>query len=240
MKPLKKILKLKILYRALSWLAAKYIRLVYLTGAWQVVGGDIPEGFWLEGRPFILAFWHGRILMMPCCWEQKKTIYILMSQHRDGQFSADVVGKFGLKTVAGSSSQGGANAFRTLIKALKHGNYVGIAPDGPRGPRMRASGGVVSVAKVSGAPVIPAAISSSNGRHLSSWDRFLVALPFGRRVLVWGDPIYVERNASSEDEEAARSQVEAALNRITAEADRLTGRPFFGPTPLAKGKGGHS
>jgi lysophospholipid acyltransferase (LPLAT)-like uncharacterized protein len=239
-KTLKKILKLKFFYHALSWLAAKYIRFVYLTGAWQVVRGDIPEKFWLEGQPFILAFWHGRILMMPCCWEQKKTIYILMSQHRDGQFSADVVGQFGLKTIAGSSSQGGANAFRTLIKALKNGNYVGIAPDGPRGPRMRASEGIVSVAKLSGAPVIPAAISSSNGRHLSSWDRFLVSWPFGQRVLVWGEPIYVERNASSEDEEAARCQIEVALNKITAEADRLTGRPFFGPASLAKRKGGPS
>jgi hypothetical protein len=42
-KPLKKIIKLKTMHRALSWLAAQYIRLVYLTGVWEVVGGEIPE-----------------------------------------------------------------------------------------------------------------------------------------------------------------------------------------------------
>jgi lysophospholipid acyltransferase (LPLAT)-like uncharacterized protein len=236
-KPLKKIIKLKIIHRALSWLAAQYIRLVYYTGAWQVVGGEIPEDFWLKGRPFILAFWHGRILMTPYCWQQKKQIHILMSQHRDGQFSAEVVSRFGIKTVAGSSSQGGANAFRSLIKTLKNGNYVGIAPDGPRGPRMRASGGIISVARLSGAPIIPMAISSTNGRNLSSWDRFLFAWPFGRRVLVWGLPIYVERTISLKDEENFRCQVEDALNYVTAEADRLTDRPAVIPGTLTKGEG---
>jgi lysophospholipid acyltransferase (LPLAT)-like uncharacterized protein len=235
-KPLKKILKLKVMRSILIWLAAQYIRLVYLTGAWQVVDSHIPEGFWGEDRPFILAFWHGRILMLPCCWEQKKTIYILMSEHRDGQFSADVVGHLGLNTVAGSSSRGGVKAFRALIKALKNGDYVGIAPDGPRGPRMRASGGIVSVARLSGAPVIPVAISSTNGHHLSSWDRFLFAFPFGRRVLVWGDPIYVKRTASAEDEEVYRCQIEDALNIVTAEADRLANRSEK-PATFVKGKG---
>ncbi len=238
MKPLKRILKSETMRRIISWLASLYIRLVYHSGAWQVAGGDIPERFWAEGSPFILAFWHGRILMMPCCWDHGKTIYILMSQHRDGQMSADAVGHFGIKTVAGSSTRGGVRALRALVKALKNGDYVGIAPDGPRGPRMRASSGIISVARLSGAPIIPAAFSSTNGRHLSSWDRFLVAWPFGRRVFVWGDPIYVERAASPEDEEAARRQVEDALNAITAEADRLTGRKPVEPDAAAKNEGG--
>ncbi len=237
MKPLKKIIKSKIMHRLISWLAAQYIRLVYHTGVWQVVGGEIPEKFWLNGQSFILAFWHGRILMMPFCWKKEKQIYILMSQHGDGQFSAEVVSRFGIKTVAGSSSQGGAIAFRALIKVLKNGDYVGIAPDGPRGPRMRASGGIINVARLSGAPIIPVAISSTNGRHLSSWDRFLVAWPFGRRVLVWGPPIYVERTISQKDEEDARCQVEDALNLVTAEADRLTDRQTIKPTSLTKGEG---
>ena len=226
------------MHRILSWLTVKYIQLVYLTGAWRIVGGEIPEKFWLKGQPFILAFWHGRILMMPFCWKKEKQIYILMSKHGDGKFGAEVVSRFGIKTVAGSSSQGGANAFRALIKVLKNGDYVGIAPDGPRGPRMRASGGIISVARLSGAPIIPVAISSTNGRHLSSWDRFLIAWPFGRRVLVWGSPIYVERVISQKDEEDARCQVEDALNFVTAEADRLTDRQTVKPATLSKGEGG--
>lgn len=176
--------------------------------------------------------------MMPCCWEHGKTIFILMSQHRDGQLSARTVGYFGIKTVAGSSSQGGAQALRALVKTLKNSDYVGIAPDGPRGPRMQASGGIISVARLSGAPVIPVAFGSTNGRCLSSWDRFLVAWPFGRRVFIWGDPIYIDRAASPEDEEAVRRQVEDALNAVTAEADRLTDRPPVEPEADAKDEGG--
>ena len=76
------------MHHFLSWLTAQYIRLVYITGAWQEVGGDIPEKFWLNGQPLILAVWHGRILMTPYCWKTDRQIYILMSQHGDGQFSA--------------------------------------------------------------------------------------------------------------------------------------------------------
>ena len=238
MRPLKRILKSETMRRIFSWLASLYIRLVFHTGTWNVIGGDIPERLWAEGRTFILAFWHGRILMMPCCWDHGKTIYILMSQHRDGQLSAGVVGHFGIKTVTGSSTRGGALAFRALVKALKNGDYVGVSPDGPRGPRMRAGKGIISVARLSGAPIIPVAFGSTNGRCLSSWDRFLVARPFGRRVLVWGNPIYIDRAASPKDEETSRRQVEDALNAITAEADRMTGRLPVEPDTATMDGGG--
>ena len=69
---------------ALCWLASQYIRLAWATGRWQVVGGDIPARYWDQGKPFILAFWHGRLLMMPKCWRQGTPIHMLISQHRDG------------------------------------------------------------------------------------------------------------------------------------------------------------
>ena len=39
--------------------------------------------------------------------------------------------------------------------AFEDGEVVGITPDGPKGPRMRANSGVVSLAKVAGAPIMP-------------------------------------------------------------------------------------
>lgn len=231
MRPLKRVLQSETLRRLFCWLASLYIRLAYNTSRWTVVGGDIPKRFWDEGKPFILGFWHGRLLMMPYCWDHRKTIYMLISEHRDGQLIAHTVGHFGIKWAAGSSSRGGAQALRTMVKALKQGDYIGITPDGPRGPRMRASDGVVSVARLSGVPVIPAAFGTTRGRCLSSWDRFLLAWPFGRGVIVWGDPIYVDRKAGSEDLESARRQVEDGLNAVTAEADRLSDRPPVEPAP---------
>ena len=231
MRPLKRVLQSETLRRFFCWLASCYIRLVYRTGRWTVVGGEVPKRFWDEGQPFILGFWHGRLLMMPYCWDLGRTIFMLISQHRDGQLIARTVGHFGIKTAEGSTTRGGAQALRTMVKALNQGDYVGITPDGPRGPRMRASEGIVNVARLSGAPVIPAAFGTTRGRTLSTWDRFLVAWPFGRGVIVWGDPIHVERDAQPEAQETARRRIEDGLNAVTAKADQLSGRSPVEPAP---------
>ena len=68
---------------------------------------------------------------------------------------------------------------------------------------------------------------------IGSWDRFLVAWPFGRGVIVWGEPITVARDADADALEAARAQVEDSLNAITAEADRLTDRVPVEPAGAA-------
>jgi lysophospholipid acyltransferase (LPLAT)-like uncharacterized protein len=218
--------------RPFCWLAAQYIRLVHLTGRWAVVNGDVPKRYWEMGKPFILAFWHGRLLMMPYCWDSRRTVHMLISQHRDGQLIARTVGHFGIHTAAGSSTRGGAQALRAMVKALAQGDCVGITPDGPRGPRMRASDGIVSVARLAGVPVIPAAYGTTSGRFLATWDRFLVAWPFGRGVILWGDPIEVDRNAGPAAVEAARRRIEDGLNAVTADADRLCGRTPVEPAPV--------
>ena len=235
---MKRVLQSETLRRLFCWLASLYIRLAYNTSHWTVVGGEIPKRFWDEGKPFILGFWHGRLLLMPYCWDHRKTIYMLISEHRDGQLIAHTVGHFGIKWAAGSSTRGGAQALRAMVKALKQGDYVGITPDGPRGPRMRASDGVVNVARLSGVPVIPTAFGTTRGRCLSTWDRFLLAWPFGRGVIVWGDPIRVDRKAGSEALESVRRQVEDGLNAVTAEADRLSGRPSVKPAPERESRPG--
>jgi lysophospholipid acyltransferase (LPLAT)-like uncharacterized protein len=212
------------LRRVLCWFAAWYIRFVRISGLWQVVRGEIPEQFWKSNKPFILSFWHGRLLMMPLCWDTKKKFYMLISQHRDGQIIARIVKHLGIKTTEGSSSKGGAKAFRAILKILAAGEYVGITPDGPRGPRMRATNGVISIAKLSGAPIVPIAFSSTNGRQLNNWDRFLVAWPFSRNVVVWGDPIYIDQKSDAPHQEQQRLHLEAALNAVTNEADSLVGR----------------
>lgn len=226
---LKRLSKSERVRGALCWLGAQYIRLVAVTGRWQVVGGEVPAAYWDQGRPFVLAFWHGRILMMPYCWRRAQPIHMLISQHRDGQIIARTVGHFGIATVAGSSSKGGSAALRAMLKALKGGECVGITPDGPRGPRMRASEGIVQVARISGAPVIPCTFSARRRRVLGSWDRFVVAWPFSRGVFVWGQPIAVPAKATAEQQDALRREVEAALNAITADADARMGHAGIEP-----------
>jgi lysophospholipid acyltransferase (LPLAT)-like uncharacterized protein len=216
---------------AFCWLGAQYIRLVYGSGRWRVIGAEIPAEFWRRGEPFILTFWHGRIMMMPYCWRRDLPINMLISQHRDGQFIARTVRHFGIDTVAGSSSKGGTAALRAMLRSLKTGCSVGITPDGPRGPRMHASDGVVHVARLSGAAVIPCGFSAKRRKVLGSWDRFVLALPFSSGLFVWGEPIRIPTDASPEQQEAARLAIETGLTQATQAADRAMGVGVIEPAP---------
>ncbi len=217
----------------LCWLAAQFIRVVRASGPWRILGREHIEQFLAPKRPFILAFWHGRLLMAPCAWPRDRTIKMLISTHRDGELIARTVAHFGIETVRGSKSKGGSAALRTMMKALEAGDDVGITPDGPRGPRMRAQPGAIALASLSGAPIVPLTFSTSRRHVISSWDRFLVALPFGRGVLLWGEPLYVPRDADKGTRETLRLELERRMNTLAAEADRLVGHTPIEPEVTA-------
>ncbi len=220
----------------LCLLGAAYIRLVRVTSRWQVIGGEIPERYWNANKPFIVCFWHGRLLMMPYCWNFSHPIHMLISIHRDGLLISQTVKRFGIETVAGSTSKGGAMALRHMAKLLAGGTCVGITPDGPRGPRMRSGTGIVGLARLSGVPIIPVSFSISRGKNLGSWDRFLVGGLFGRGVFVWGEPIEVPGHADAERLEQARLRVEQAMNDITNRADLHAGRIPVEPADKKRNK----
>ena len=96
---------------------------------------------------------------------------------------------------------------------------------------MRSSKGIITVARLSGVPVIPATYATTNGQALSSWDRFLLAWPFSKGVIIWGNPIQVPAGADAEAMELARQSVEESLSSITAEANRLTDRELLEAAP---------
>lgn len=239
---IKRIAQSDVFRGILCALAATYIRFVHATSRWTIVNGSAPERFWSENKPFILAFWHGRLLMMPYCWRTTIPMNMLISQHRDGAIISGTIAHFGLKSVRGSAgdsrkggaklAKGGASALRAMARMAAAGEAVGITPDGPRGPRMRASDGVAALARLCGLPVIPAAYATSHRRVLGTWDRFIVALPFSRGVIVWGNPIRVAGKARGEEVEYGRQQIEDELNRVAAEADRLVGVPLVEPAPV--------
>src|SRR6267378_1743151 len=137
----RRIVRSDALRRVLCAFIALYIRFVYATSRWTVEGGEAARRHFREKRPFILAFWHGRLLMMPMAWPRDVAIHMLISGHRDGRMIADAVGHFGITSIARSSSRGGLAALRAMVKQIKNGECVGITPDGPRGPAMQASQG---------------------------------------------------------------------------------------------------
>lgn len=233
-KTLKAIVKSEGFQKYLCWLGAQYIRLVHATTRWTLVNADIPQKLWQEEKPFILAFWHGRILLMPYSWDPQKKVHMLISQHRDGQLIAQTISHLGINTIAGSTNSGGAAALRSMLRALKKGESIGITPDGPRGPHMRASAGIINLARLSGVPIIPCAYGASFRKHLRSWDKFCVAFPFSKGIFVWGDPIEVPRSTKKEDLANLQTDLEKAITHVTGEADYLSGHPCLEPDEGAK------
>ena len=112
------------------------------------------------GKPCIIAFWHGRMFLMPYSYSGKR-ITILISEHRDGEYISRTMERFGFATARGSSTRSGAIGLREILRALKRGGDAAFTPDGPRGPRERVQPGVIAAARLSGAPIIPVTFACS-------------------------------------------------------------------------------
>ncbi len=168
----------------------------------------------------IYAFWHGRMLAL-CFSHRRKKIHIMVSEHRDGEMIARTVGRLGFVPVRGSTTRGGLRALFQMADRAGAGYDVGISPDGPRGPRFQVQQGVITLAQRTGMPIVPLTNSASFRRTLSSWDRYIIPLPFSRVVIMLGEPIFVPRRLSGEKIQQKRIEVERALNALTRQADEL-------------------
>jgi lysophospholipid acyltransferase (LPLAT)-like uncharacterized protein len=112
------------------------------------------------GGRIILAFWHGRLLMMPYSYPGRG-ITILVSTHRDGELVARTVRHFGIESVRGSTTRGAFAGLKALLKSARAGRDIAITPDGPKGPRMKAHAGVVQMARATGFPIVPMTFNAS-------------------------------------------------------------------------------
>ncbi len=146
-------------------LAAHMIRLLGHTMRISTVGGETVDELYRQGRRIIIAFWHGRQLMMPLAYRGQQAS-ILISQHRDGEIIARIMGYFGLQSIRGSSTRGGLRATRQLLKAGRNGGDLVVTPDGPKGPACTVQSGVIYLAKATGLPIIPLTFACSKKKSL--------------------------------------------------------------------------
>jgi hypothetical protein len=182
------------------------------------------DRLWRDARPAIYAVWHGRILMLPYLYGRRPRLHVLASRSRDGEILTRFVQGFGARVVRGSSSRGGGRALLTLARLVRDdGAEVLVVPDGPRGPRCVARPGAVLLAKLTGAPLVPVGFGASPRTVLRSWDAFVVPHPFARAAVLFGEAITVPAGADRGEIEARRRDLERALVRLTAEADRAAG-----------------
>jgi lysophospholipid acyltransferase (LPLAT)-like uncharacterized protein len=170
----------------------------------------------------VFTLWHGRLL--PCTYHHRhQDVVTLVSHHRDGEYITRLVQKWGYTAVRGSSSRGGLDALRELVKHLRAGRSVAITPDGPRGPRERMKPGPLLAAQLTGAPIIPTVSGASRAWYFGGWDRFLIPKPFARLQVLYGEPVFVPRRATETELQAISDDVEARLGELMKRVDRPWG-----------------
>lgn len=160
-------------------IGAGVIRLLGRTMGIQTEGAEGVDELYRKGHRLIIAFWHGRQLMMPLTYRGSGA-HILISQHRDGELIHRIVSRFGFRSVRGSTTRGGVMALRELIRLGRSGVDLVMTPDGPKGPRHVAQVGVVQLAQATGLPIVPLTFScskkNSSRAGIGSWSRIRSAV----------------------------------------------------------------
>ncbi|RMG13782.1 MAG: hypothetical protein D6729_14525, partial [Deltaproteobacteria bacterium] len=120
--------------------------------------------------------------------------------------------------------RGGSGGLVALLRVARRGTPVAFAVDGGHGPVHTVHGGVVTLARLTGRPVVPVG-GSARPRLVfrRAWDRFLLPLPFARVAIVFGPPQPVPRAGGKAAEAAARRQLAEALHAACRQADARLG-----------------
>ena len=137
-------------------------------------------------------------MMISFGWKSKQKINILASGHSDGRFGAIVGNYFNLNNIQTSVNSQNLS-MRPIFKLLKENKYIGITPDGPRGPKEKVSSGIIKIARTTQVPIIALGFASTRNRKLKSWDSFLITYPFAKCVFHWSDPVLVPKNLKDEE-----------------------------------------
>lgn len=205
---------------AISAFAYPLIAALGRTLRWRVEGQQIVDDVVRSGRQPILAFWHGRI-MPATLYFRDRGIIVITSENFDGEWIARIIERFGYGTARGSTSRGGLKAMLKLVRDMEAGKPTAFTVDGPRGPARIAQPGAVWLAKATGNPVVPFHIESSACWTAGSWDRAQVPKPRSTVAVAIGEPLYVARDATPEQLEAARLDLQQRLTALEPRAMSL-------------------
>ena len=196
-------------------LIAGFIRMLAFTLRYRL---EDPQGILGRdpGQPRIWAFWHNRILMMPYLYERfcpGRRMLMMVSRSRDGEFITRIMNRFGIDGARGSSSRGGSDALREILRELQRpqARDIGITPDGPRGPRAKVQDGVLGLAASSGRAIYPVTARYSRHWELPSWDRFQIPQPGAVCRVMIGPAVAAPKSLEPSDLDRVRGELERAL-----------------------------
>ena len=204
--------------RAAVGTAGSLLDAIFATVRFDSEGDEHYRTFTNVGKPVIYVLWHGRLL--PLGYRHRNQgVVALISRSKDGAYLTGALERWGFNSVRGSSSRGGMEALRGLVRETRKGHSLAITPDGPRGPRQKMKPGVLVAAQLSGLPIIPVSATADSGWWPERWDRFLVPKPFAHVRIRYAPAHWVPRDAGEADLERIGGELEEQLNRMTTELD---------------------
>ena len=216
----RRITRSDLFMRFLSLVAACFIRTIVATLRTELSLDEEYSRLVEKGKPILFAFWHGRLFLLIHSFRDTG-LAINTDVSWAGQLSARILTRFGYSAVPGSSARRGARALIAMRKQIALGHSVAVATDGPRGPRAKSKPGVITVARATGCPIVPAATSARPAWVIrSTWDRFMIPVPFARAAIVLGKPIYLGEVGEGQSLEL----LDRALDETAAKANSLVGR----------------
>ena len=206
-----------VLYFLFGWLLHVLVSVIGGTLRWRM---EDPAGLFTNppNHPFLLAFWHNRLFLVPYIYRKycpKRTMAALVSASKDGEKLEQVLTRFNMVCVRGSTSRRGPQAMREVTRLIRQGYDAGITPDGPRGPKYRVQPGVIGLAQLTQNPIAPLSCVLSRKITLKSWDNFMIPLPFSRCVVRLGQPIYVPAGSDDAVRENKRLELERVLQALS-------------------------
>ena len=205
--------------RLAAWLVFASVRVVSATLRYR----------WHDHRetgvsgPVIYATWHNRLALCLIAYEHERKNHpgvgmaAMVSASKDGALLSSILERFGVQPVRGSSSRRGPQALLELTTWAERGYDLAITPDGPRGPRYVVQEGVMSLAQVTGLPIVPFSFSARWKIQARSWDRFQIPIPFSRCDMVVGKPLQVPREANEAERESLRQELERTMQEMAAD-----------------------
>ena len=205
-------LSLKIKKTVLAKIAVGLIRTISTTLRLELLGW---EQYANSDQKLIFCGWHGKSFIFANQF-RRRGYWVIISNSNDGDIQDKVFRALGFRTIRGSTGQdrGGIKAALQGIQSLKDGGTMAITPDGPRGPSKVVQGGVMLMARKSGARLVPVGISAQRAWYAGSWDSYMFPMPFSKARMIFGEPILVPEKASEEDVEAIRLTFENEIERL--------------------------
>jgi lysophospholipid acyltransferase (LPLAT)-like uncharacterized protein len=191
----------------------------------KIIGHQFHEHYIEQNRRMVGATWHRGAIFLT--WFFRKVHPMIMySRSKDGDLIAGVAQNLGVLPVRGSSSRGGQEALRKMVRHLNKSETSKAATvlDGPRGPKGIAKKGMLLLAMLAKSPLVPIMVSANPAITLkNTWDKTLIPLPFSKVVVMYGKPWRPPRQMPDMQVELLRKEVELCLNRMMFECDQFIG-----------------